>query len=272
MELDPERARAVATEAIQAAADVSNAAPDLIYVALEMLVKAAWSRSCPASPLNTLASQIRCRVNNSLFEQIVAHPRRADQRWTTFGDVAPAPKTAHQLKVTIDGIRPPIWRRALVPSDISLACLHRVIQELFGWWDYHLHEYTIDGVRYGIDDGEGWGDPPVDERRTKLATVAPKGSRFRYLYDFGDSWEHRIDVEDVVPLEAKTTYPRCLAGRRARPPEDVGGVWGYGEFLRVIADPNDEEHERMVEWAGGDFDPERCDPLDINASLTAIRK
>lgn len=185
--------------------------------------------------------------------------------------MSPATKTAHRLKVTIDGIRPPIWRRVLVPSDVTLARLHQVIQEMFGWWDYHLHEFEIAGTRYGIDDGEGWGDPPLDERRTKLAKVAPNGSRFLYRYDFGDDWEHRIEVEDIVALEPNATYPRCVAGKRACPPEDVGGPWGYAELLRVIADPSDDEHESMVQWSGGSFDPDRCDLLVINAALNPIR-
>lgn len=181
-------------------------------------------------------------------------------------------KTVHQLKITIARIRPPIWRRVLVPSGITLARLHRVIQEVFGWWDYHLHEFEIDGIAYGMDDGEGWGEPPRDERRAKLEEVAPGSGRFVYRYDFGDDWEHRIEVEDVVPAEARGTYPRCIAGRRARPPEDVGGTWGYEEFLRVIADPEDDEHEAMLQWAGGSFDPEACDLVEINASLTPLRR
>lgn len=125
---------------------------------------------------------------------------------------------------------------------------------------------------YGIDDGEGWGDPPVDERRVNLGEVASAGARFVYLYDFGDGWEHRIEVEDVVAHDARSPYPRCVAGRRARPPEDVGGPWGYGEFLRVIGDPDDAERQDMLEWAGGDFDPEACDLLEINAALTPVRE
>lgn len=159
-----------------------------------------------------------------------------------------------------------------MPSSITLARLHQVIQEVFGWCDCHLHEFQIDGVRFGIDDGEGWGDPPVDEGRTKLSNVAAKGSRLLYVYDFGDNWEHRIEVEDIVPLEPKTTYPRCIAGRRARPPEDVGGTWGYAEFLEAVADSSRKEHEEMLEWAGGSFDPEFCDLADINESLTPIRR
>jgi hypothetical protein len=184
----------------------------------------------------------------------------------------PSDATAHQLKITIDDIRPPIWRRVLVPSRMTLAQVHRVIQEAFGWWNSHLHAFEIDGVAYGIDDGEGWGEPPVDERRTTLDTVASSGDRFRYTYDFGDDWVHRIEVEDVVRLDPSGAYPRCGAGRRSGPPEDVGGPWGYARFLEAVADPNHHEHEQQLEWAGGSFDPERCDLAEINAGLTPIRR
>jgi hypothetical protein len=184
--------------------------------------------------------------------------------------VVSAARTAHRLKVTIDGIRPPVWRRVLVPSSITLGRLHQVIQEAFGWWDYHLHEFEIDGVRYGTDDDEGWGEPPRDEHRAKLGKVAAKGARFIYLYDFGDGWEHRIEVEDVVPLEPGTTYPRCVTGRRARPPEDVGGTWGYAEFLEAIADPRHKQHDEMLEWVGGSFDAELFDLAETNASFTPL--
>jgi hypothetical protein len=183
-----------------------------------------------------------------------------------------APRTIYQLKITIDGIKPPVWRRVLVPATVTLAQLHQIIQEAFGWWDYHLHEFTIDGVRYGTDDGEDWGDPPQDERRSRLGNLAAKGGRIRYTYDFGDNWEHTITVDDVLPAEQGTTYPRCIAGKRSRPPEDVGGTWGYAEFLTAIADPDHPEHEQLIEWSGGDFDPEHCDLVDINASLTPIRR
>ena len=182
------------------------------------------------------------------------------------------PKTVHQLKITIANIRPPVWRRVLVPSSASLGRLHIVIQELFGWWNCHLHEFQIDGTRFGIDDGEGWGEPALDEDRAKLIQVAPKGAKFLYLYDFGDDWEHRVVVEDVLAAEPKTTYPRCVAGRRAGPPEDVGGPWGYERYLEVIADPEHEEHESMIEWAGEGFDANAFDLAQINDRLTPMRR
>jgi hypothetical protein len=172
----------------------------------------------------------------------------------------------HQLKVTLVGIKPPVWRRVVVPSGITLAELHDVVQAAFGWWGYHLHEFDFGGVRYGIDDGEGW-EPPKDERRARLDRLAPAGSSFTYTYDFGDDWRHKIVVEKVTPADPSMRYPTCTGGRRARPPEDCGGGWGYENLLAVLADPADEEHASMLEWVGGAFDPEAFDPSEFADNL-----
>lgn len=174
--------------------------------------------------------------------------------------------TVHQLKVTIVGTKPPVWRRVVVPSRTSLAELHDVVQAVFGWWDYHLHEFEIGGARYGTDDGEGW-DPPRDERRARLDKLAPVGSSFTYTYDFGDNWCHKVTVEKVSPADPAVTYPACTGGRRACPPEDCGGVWGYARLLAVLADPADEEHASMLEWVGGPFDPDEFDPSAFAENL-----
>jgi hypothetical protein len=128
----------------------------------------------------------------------------------------------------------------------------------------------IGGVRYGIDDGEGWGDPPRDERKARLAKVGPVGGRFEYVYAFGDDWTHRIEVEDIVPVDPAAEYPRCLAGRRAGPPEDVGGTYGYTEVLEAIADPEHKDHEDQLTWVGGSFDPDTFDLAATNASITLL--
>lgn len=167
-------------------------------------------------------------------------------------------KSVYQLKATIEDTKPPVWRRVVVPEETTLAGVHEVLQAAFGWWNCHLHEFEIDGVRYGMDDGEDW-DPPKDERRARLGNVAEAGSSFVYVYDFGDHWRHEVVVEKVLPRQAGVTYPSCPGGRRACPPEDCGGVWGYREFLAAIEDPHHEEHESMLEWVGGHFDPEVAD-------------
>ncbi len=173
------------------------------------------------------------------------------------------PDRVYQLKATIVGTKPPVWRRLLVSDTTTLENLHHVLQAAFGWWDYHLHEFEIDGVRYGADDGDGWGAPPKDETRARLRTVASERSVLKYVYDFGDDWEHKVVVEKVLPAEAGVHYPVCTGGRRACPPEDCGGVWGYEEFLAAIADTEHDEHDSMLEWVGGEFDADAFDATDL---------
>ncbi len=181
------------------------------------------------------------------------------------------PASVHQLKVTLLGLRPPIWRRILVPSDITLSELHAVVQETMGWHDSHLHEFRVGDV--------GYGDPRLledladqDSRKTRLEQVAPTPkTRLRYLYDFGDSWEHEILVEAVGPPAPETRYPICLKGKRACPPEDCGGVWGYADLLEAISDPDKPEHEDLLEWLGGPIDPESFDPDEVNQRLAPFR-
>jgi hypothetical protein len=180
---------------------------------------------------------------------------------------AAAPRTAHQLKITLVGISPAVWRRVLVPSGITLDQLHRAIQESFGWRDAHLHEFEINGDSYGVDDGES-DEPVLDERRAALHRLAGKGDAFTYEYDFGDAWEHHVAVEDVVAADPKASYPQCTAGRRACPPEDVGGAWGYARFLEALADPDHPDHAEQLDRVGGAFDPERFDLLEVNTALS----
>ena len=175
--------------------------------------------------------------------------------------------TVHQLEVTLDDVEPPVWRRIEVPSSITLAGLHTVIQQAMGWQDHHLHQFEIGDKIYGVDDGEGWGPPILDEKRTRLGDVAPEGTAFSYQYDFGDSWEHSIQVSEVASPAGGASYPRCVAGERACPPEDCGGAWGYTELLDALADPRHERHEELLDWVGGSFDPAKFDLEDVNARL-----
>lgn len=177
------------------------------------------------------------------------------------------PDRVYQLKATIVGTKPAVWRRLLVPETTTLANLHHVLQAAFGWWDCHLHEFEIGGVRYGADDGEGWGAPPKDEHRARLRTVAKERSVLTYVYDFGDNWEHKVVVEKILPAEAGANYPVCTGGRRSCPPEDCGGVWGYEELLAAISDPEHDEHDSMLEWVGDEFDADAFDPADLSHRL-----
>ena len=178
-----------------------------------------------------------------------------------------APTAVYQLKITLKGSRPPIWRRVLVRDDTTLEQLNYVIQIAVGWTNSHLHDFTIRGERYSEPSPEDW-EPVKDEQRYKLNQLVT-GAKFKfvYQYDFGDSWDHEVVVEKVLTPEPGMRYPVCVTGKRACPPEDVGGVWGYAEFLEAINDPKHEEHESYLEWIGGEFDPEAFDLDDVNALL-----
>ena len=178
--------------------------------------------------------------------------------------------THYQLKITLDEIQPPIWRRVVVPADISLAALHDVVQIAMGWTNSHLHAFEIDGQRYGRPDHMDGFDDVLDERRHLLGQLVEPRKRFAYEYDFGDSWHHQIVVEKELAPSTVQQVPVCIDGARNCPPEDCGGAFGYVEFLEVLADPNHEDHEHMVGWIGGSFDAEKFDPTVVNAKLATL--
>jgi len=180
-----------------------------------------------------------------------------------------APTSIYQIKVTLNDSKPPIWRRVLVPDSISLHQLHTILQIVMGWTNSHLHQFIIDDEYYGEPEEEdGYSEELKNEKRHRLNQfVTRKGFKFIYEYDFGDSWEHTVHIEAILPIEKGGKYPICLEGKRACPPEDIGGVWGYDDFLKTISNPKDPEYEEMMEWYGEDFDPEFFDMEDINLGL-----
>jgi hypothetical protein len=194
------------------------------------------------------------------------------------GTGAPSTDTAnvYQLKVTLSGTKPPVWRRVLVDGAATLDELHEVIQAAFGWWNYHLYDFEFGRTRHGIPDPD-WDDgPPMrDARRTRLDQVAKPGTSFTYTYDFGDNWEHKVTVERIVPPTPDLELPACTGGRRAGPPEDCGGTWGYAELLDILADPTHHEHAERREWADGwghgAFDADRFDPAEFTDNLRTLR-
>lgn len=210
------------------------------------------------------------------FGPVRTAPAELDRARRQHGRTSPGIGTVHRLKVTVEHIRPPVWRRLLVPSDLTLADLHQILQVSFGWYDAHLHDFEIGGTRYDAGDDEfggfgfDMGLESIDEASVTLAEVLGEGARGLYNYDFGDDWCHRIVVEAVEPREASATYPRCIAGRRSGPPEDVGGPWGYGEFLAALDDPGHEEHELYLEWSGGGWDPEAFDQEMLEEQLREL--
>ncbi len=176
-----------------------------------------------------------------------------------------------QLKVTLKDTKPPIWRRIQVRGSTTLYKLNYILQTSMGWTNSHLHQFTANGIMYGEPDPD-WFDDVVSERRVKLGDiVAEEKDRFLYEYDFGDGWEHLVVVEKVLPPEAGIRYPRCLKGRRTCPPEDVGGTWGYYDFLDTINDPQNPDREDMLEWIGGDFDPDDFDESDVEEINSILR-
>ena len=183
-------------------------------------------------------------------------------------------ESIYRLKATIRDIKPPVWRRLEVGGEITLAALHDVLQTAFGWTDSHLHQFSVGEAIFGVPDPDdlGWGRSVADERRVRLQdAVGRRVKRFLYEYDFGDGWEHEIAVERIVLAEPGASYPRCLAGRRACPPEDCGGPWGYAQLLTAVADPAHPEHEEMSEWLGGEFDPDEFELDAVNTSLAPLR-
>lgn len=182
------------------------------------------------------------------------------------------PTSLLQLRIELTDISPAIWRVVLVPDSITLVKLHRVIQASMGWYDCHLHEFNIDGIRYGIVNPD-WGEDEglVNEARKRLLQVLSGARKFTYTYDFGDSWEHTITVENQLHKENIDNWAHCLLGENHCPPEDVGGAHGYFEFLEAMHDPSHEEHELMKEWWGGTFDPRNFDLAMVNQQLKGIK-
>jgi hypothetical protein len=175
-----------------------------------------------------------------------------------------------KLLVNLMHIEPSIWRRILVPHDITLAQLHDVIQTAMGWENSHLHMFLIGGVRYGIPD-EDFDDPLSrvhPESDVRLHDVLDhKEQTFTYVYDFGDDWHHELVVEEILETQPDRCGAYCLDGARSCPPEDVGGPFIYPEVLTALADPEYEGHDHYTEWMGDGFDPEAFDPVSINKAL-----
>lgn len=176
-------------------------------------------------------------------------------------------RNIYQVKVTLVGYRPPIWRRLLVPGTISLLKFHDVLQFAMGWDDYHLHQFRAAGQLYGLPDPEFDRDIKNETRAKLNQLLKQKNDSLIYEYDFGDGWEHKVVLEKILPLEKDADLPRCIAGKRACPPEDCGGVWGYQEFVEAIQDPSHPRYHELLEWIGGEFDPEYFDIEGVNEAL-----
>ncbi len=280
------------TESIRAEYRKIARDPDIIYSDLEpaearaILVQALSCEPCPVEPDQVDDVENNIDLLLSRVAALAAARNTAAQppsSKTAAGATPKAgatsrtsgPKNVHRVKVTLRGAKPPIWRRFEVPSNITLRRLHTVIQAGFNWQDYHLHLFETAVGLYGMPDPDDDHDIRSDAYK-KLSAVADwPGDRIRYTYDFGDNWELDIIVEAVQPAEPGMAYPRCTGGRRAAPPEDCGGVWGYADMLNVLANPRHEEHKSRLWWLGietaADYNPDAFDSEVVNNDLSRKR-
>ncbi|MEZ5480249.1 MAG: plasmid pRiA4b ORF-3 family protein [Thiolinea sp.] len=176
----------------------------------------------------------------------------------------------YQLKIQLEGSKPPIWRRILVDSSNTLAELHELIQDSMGWEDAHLHHFIHGRDFYSSPnpfDGELLEDS-LDAGRYRIDQLLKKEKdALRYEYDFGDGWLHKITLEKILPTDPAQQLPWCVTGKRACPPEDCGGIWGYTDLLDVLSDPKHPEREERLEWLGDemdDFDPAAFSAAEVN--------
>lgn len=179
-----------------------------------------------------------------------------------------------RLKVTLNDVEPKVLRRIEVPADIKLDHrLHLTLQAALCWTNSHLFEIRARDVGWG-QPSPGWPDGPLDARKAKLIDVLEDAGTktLRYLYDYGDGWEHTIKVERMAPAEPDAVYPRLIEASGGCPPEDVGGPWGYGEMLEALEDPGHERHAETLEWLGEDFNPNAFDAERLKADVAALAK
>ena len=176
----------------------------------------------------------------------------------------------YEIRVQLRDIEPPIWRILRVPSRTSLLKLHKIVQRAMGWTNSHLHLFEIDGKPYGEGDFE-WDFDVQDYRGMRLDKIFTEGrTSILYEYDLGDSWRHDITLLGTMEGETEEKIA-CIAGARACPPEDCGGVSGYYYLLEALADPEHDEHDMLLEWSGGRFDPEAFDVVAVDRVLKRLR-
>jgi hypothetical protein len=176
----------------------------------------------------------------------------------------------YQFKITLKDIKPPIWRRIHVPETYTFWDWHVAVQDSMGWTDTHLHHFEIVDPSTGMSKEIGIPDEDSGDIailagwKRKIANYfSSDNDTAEYIYDYGDNWEHTIKLENILSREKGVTYPICVGGARACPPEDCGGISGYKKFLDTIMDPHHKRHKELLDWVGGDFDPEYFDAEDV---------
>ncbi len=185
-------------------------------------------------------------------------------------------RSTYQVKITLQDSRPPIWRKLLVHSNISLSGFHAVIQSSMGWQNSHLHQFEKDKAFYGIPDDEftgGTGIAIKDESAYKLSNLLKKEKDWLdYEYDFGDGWRHKVILEKILPYDLSVKIAKCVTGKMTCPPEDCGGIWRYQDLLEIIKDPSHPEYNETFDWLGEDFDPDYFNLEKVNEMLFEYTK
>lgn len=185
-------------------------------------------------------------------------------------DAGASPEGVYRMRIDLEDIEPPVWRRILIPAGATFRDLHAAIQAAMGWEDAHLHRFEVRAPNTGqkmfigrpLED-DGWEDNVLPGWQYGIADfIGPEAPQCRYVYDYGGNWTHRIVVEAALAADPELSYPVCLAGERACPPEDVGGPAGYEDLLRILQDPKNHRYEEILEMIG-DFDPEHFDPSEV---------
>lgn len=174
------------------------------------------------------------------------------------------------MRIQLNDVDPVVWRRLLVPGAVRMGKLANILLAAMGWSNSHLHAFTVGEARYGMNYDD-YPEDEIDEKSVTVLQALRDERRFTFDYDFGDSWEHEVVIEELTWSSLGLKYGVCLDGANACPPDDVGGTWGYGEFLNAITDPSHEQHGSYLEWIGEPFDPTQFDLGDVNAVLQKIR-
>jgi hypothetical protein len=270
---DDERATVAELPALAAKLTKKLAKKDGSFTVAEVvsMVMAAAEAFVDAEPQQQVPLLLVARKLMDCLQANIVMPDLRRIKATRASKIKPA-DTVYQFKITLLESHPPIWRRIQV-QDGTLDKLHEHIQTAMGWTNSHLHHFRIGEQLYGDPDllQENFEDMEYkDSTTTRISDILPRtGRRFRfqYEYDFGDSWYHEVLFEGVVRVEPKVKYPLCLEGARACPPEDCGGIWGYADFVEAIQNPDHEQHEELLEWVGGGFDPEAFDAAKATRAM-----
>jgi len=174
----------------------------------------------------------------------------------------------YQIQIALTRFKPKIWRRLLIPSDLLLSDFHFIIQISMGWENDHLYQFIKGKIFLSPEDNT----TDVEYKKIKISDLLKKEKeKIVYEYDFGDGWEHDVLLEKILPDNEKLTFPVCLEGKMACPPEDCGGIWGYSDMLEILKQPKHEEYDNIIEWLGEEFDPEHFDKEAVNKILKRFK-